>query len=173
MVGEVIEADALDAPGFGDADLAQLLVGQPRLARLTLLLRSNLSPAALPLVAGACRQLVRLNLWGRFPLYSMCVEAAEATTDDVNERNKASGSPMFPELEWLGLTSVEQLDPLAAEDMAGTYADKPSEAPTASARRIYQAIRPQAPKLRQLWLDRFRQTKVDWAVKKLVCPARW
>jgi hypothetical protein len=55
LAGEEIEADALDAPGFCDADLARLLAAQPRLACLTLLLRSNLSLAALRLVTGAWR----------------------------------------------------------------------------------------------------------------------
>jgi hypothetical protein len=105
-IGEAVEADALDAPGFADADLARLLAALPRLASLTLLLRSALSPAALQLVADECPQLVRLNLWGRYPLYSLCV----AATEHANQLNDASGRPIFPKLEWLSLTSIQQLN---------------------------------------------------------------
>jgi hypothetical protein len=82
LVGEEIEADALDAPGFADADLARLLAGLPRLECLALVLRSALSPDALQLVARACPRLVRLEMWGRFPLYSMCLAAADANRRD-------------------------------------------------------------------------------------------
>ncbi len=92
-------------------------------------------------VAGASR------LVGRYPLYKMCVDAAVATTDNVNVQNEASGRRLFPELEWLGLRSIEQLDPPAADDNAGHYTDPPSEATTAAITRGRQtlAVRIQRP----------------------------
>jgi hypothetical protein len=113
--------DAVAAPGLADGALKCLLTHLPRLRNLSILLRTQLSPAALQLVGRTCREMEMLSLDGTFDIYDVDTtmrtlppsECEWAKSTDKGDATDIAGSrhgnlPLFPNLVHLFITTAEQ-----------------------------------------------------------------